>query len=181
MFKKKKPKPGAEDAPADGEAPAAAVDGADGAEGEGAPKKKKLPMLVIAIAAGVLVLGGGGTGAFFMLQPKAPADAAKEKKDKKKKDDKSAEGAKKDDKNAPVIRDGPDGVVFYTLPDQRGEHPVRRRQADLPEAEAHLRAARRTTRPTRSTDDMPRLQDMFRPSCASCGPRISPAARAAIS
>jgi len=25
---------------------------------------------------------------------------------------------KKDDKNAPVVRDGPDGVTFYTLPDQ---------------------------------------------------------------
>ena len=160
MFKKKKPKPGAEDAPADGQAPAAAVDEAEGAEGEGAPKKKKLPMLIIAIAAGVLVLGGGGTGTFFMLQPKAPADAAKEKKDKKKKDDKSAEGAKKDDKTAPVIRDGPDGVTFYTLPDQ----VVNIQSADGKPTFLKLKLTfemHDADTADALTDDTPRLEDMF--------------------
>jgi flagellar FliL protein len=114
LFFKKKPKPAADDAA--GEAPA--PEAGDGAEGDVAPRKKKLPILIIAIAAGVLVLGGGGAGAFFMLQP-AKADAAKDHKPKKKKNggEGGEGGAKKDDKNAPVIREGPDGVTFYTLPD----------------------------------------------------------------
>lgn len=119
LFFKKKPKPEAEEA--DGEAKAApdgkdskdsAEEGEDAAEGEGAPKKSKLKLIIVAAAAGVLVLGGGGTGAFFLLMPKA--GAAKSHLPKKKKE---GEGSKKDDKNAPQIRDGPDGVTFYTLPD----------------------------------------------------------------
>ena len=155
---KKKPKAGAEEAPAEDAAPAA--EGVDGAEGEGAPKKKKLPMLIIAIAAGVLVLGGGGTGAFFMLQPKAPADAAKAKKDKKKKDDKGGEGAKKDDKNAPVVRDGPDGVTFYTLPDQ----VVNIQSADGKPTFLKLKLTfemHDADTADALTDDAPRLEDMF--------------------
>ncbi|HEY3812655.1 MAG TPA: flagellar basal body-associated FliL family protein [Caulobacteraceae bacterium] len=161
MFKKK-PKPGA-DAPTDGEA-TAAPEGAEGADGEAAPRKKKLPMLIIAIAAGVLVLGGGGTGAFFMLQPKSPADKAaaeaKAKKDKKKKDEKGGEGAKKDDKNAPVIRDGPDGVTFYTLPDQvvniqssDGKPTFLKLKLTFEMHDADTADA--------LTDDTPRLEDMF--------------------
>jgi flagellar FliL protein len=155
---KKKPKPGA-DAASDGDAKP--VDGAEGEGEEGAPKKKKLPILIIAIAAGVLVLGGGGTGAFFMLQPKAPADAAKAKKDKKKKDDKGGEaGAKKDDKNAPVIRDGPDGVTFYTLPDQ----VVNIQSADGKPTFLKLKLTFEMHDPDTAdvlTEDAPRLQDMF--------------------
>ncbi|MBL8770662.1 MAG: flagellar basal body-associated FliL family protein [Phenylobacterium sp.] len=107
--KEKKPKE------AEGEAPEAA----EGAEGE-APAKKKLPlkMLIIAGAAALVVLGGGGTAAFIFLKPKpdeAHAEKGKEKKEKKdkKKDEKGKEG----EKGAAVVREGPDGVVFYTLPD----------------------------------------------------------------
>jgi flagellar FliL protein len=109
--KEKKPKE------ATGEAP----EGAEGMEGE-APAKKKLPlkMLIIAGAASVLVLGGGGTAAFMFLKPKPEAAAEKgehgKEKKKKKKDDKEKKG-KEGEKGAAVVREGPDGVVFYTLPD----------------------------------------------------------------
>lgn len=105
--KEKKPKE------PEGEAP----EGAEGVEGE-APAKKKLPlkMLLIAGAAALVVLGGGGTAAFVFLKPKpdeAHAEKGKEKKKAKKKEEKGKEG----EKGAAVIREGPDGVVFYTLPD----------------------------------------------------------------
>lgn len=105
----------------DSEAP----EGAEGAEGE-ADGKKKLPlkMIIIAGVAALVVLGGGGTAAFIFLKPKPEAAAekggehGKEKKKEKKKDEKKKEGeGKEGDKNAPVIREGPDGVVFYTMPD----------------------------------------------------------------
>jgi flagellar FliL protein len=95
---------------------------AEGAEGE-APAKKKLPlkMMLIAGAGALVVLGGGGTAAFVFLKPKPEASAekggdhAKDKKKDKKKGEKK-EG-KEGDKGAAVVREGPDGVVFYTLPD----------------------------------------------------------------
>ena len=107
--KEKKPKE------AEGENPEVA----EGAEGE-APAKKKLPlkMLIIAGAAALVVLGGGGTAAFVLLKPKpdeAHAEKAKDKKEKKKKDEKGK--GKEGEKGAAVVREGPDGVVFYTLPD----------------------------------------------------------------
>jgi flagellar FliL protein len=87
---------------------------AEGAEGE-APIKKKLSLKVL-IAGGVgavVLLGGGGTAAMLMLNK--PADAAHAKKEKpKKKDDAKKDG--KDGGKSPVS-DGPDGVVFYTMPD----------------------------------------------------------------
>jgi flagellar FliL protein len=114
---KKKPKKGEGDPPPEGAEDAAAAAPAEGAEGEvqaEAPKKGlPLKMMIIA-AAGVLVLGGAGGGAYMMFGPKAPPDAHKKAKDKKKKDEKTG---KEGDKNAPQIADGPDGVVFYTLPD----------------------------------------------------------------
>lgn len=108
--KEKKPKE------AEGEAP----EGAEGVEGE-APAKKKLPlkMLIIGGAAALVVLGGGGTTAFLMLKPKpdeaAQADKGKEKKKDKKKEEKGK--GKEGEKGAAVVREGPDGVVFYTMPD----------------------------------------------------------------
>ena len=107
--KEKKPKE------AEGENPEVA----EGAEGE-APAKKKLPlkMLIIAGAAALVVLGGGGTAAFVLLKPKpdeAHAEKAKDKKEKKKKDEKGK--GKEGEKGAAVVREGPDGVVFYTMPD----------------------------------------------------------------
>jgi flagellar FliL protein len=108
---------------------APAPEGEEGAaEGE-APAKKKPPIILIAAAAGVLVLGGGGAAAFFLLKPKPAAhgekgaeEQGKEKKEKKK-DEKKKEGEKGAEKGAegaagtPVIKEGPDGIVFYTLPD----------------------------------------------------------------
>jgi flagellar protein FliL len=94
---------------------------AEGAEGEGAPAKKKLPlkMLIIAGAAAVLVLGGGGTAAFMFLGPKSDAahadkagDHKKPKKEKKGEKGKEGEGG-----GGGQVRAGPDGVVFYTMPD----------------------------------------------------------------
>jgi flagellar protein FliL len=131
MFKKKdKAKKGkeAEEAPdsAAAETPAAeGGEGADGAEGE-APKKKGLPIKLIAIGlAALLLVGGGGGGAawFFLMKPKAgeAAHGAKDahgkdkKKDKKK--EKGGHGEGKDgEKTAGVLKEGPDGVFFYTLP-----------------------------------------------------------------
>lgn len=111
--KEKKPK----------EAEAEAPEGAEGAEGEGGGKKKlPLKMLIIGGVGALLVLGGGGTAAFMMLAPKpdpAAAEAGGKKKEEKKKDEKKKEekGGKEGEKGAPVVREGPDGVVFYTIPD----------------------------------------------------------------
>lgn len=129
LFKKKPKKTDgetpAEDEPADAAAPApegGAEGEGEGGEGDEAPKKKGPPLkLMIIAAAAVLVLGGGGTGAFLMFGPKAAPSAdghkAKPKKEKKKGHGGGAEAGKAGDKNAPQISDGPDGVVFYTLPD----------------------------------------------------------------
>lgn len=95
---------------------------AEEAEGEGEGGKKKLPLkliIIIAVAA-VLVLGGGGTAAFLLLKPKdeAAADGKhKEKKKEEKKDEKKGGKDAKEDKSAGQVREGPDGVMFYTLPD----------------------------------------------------------------
>jgi len=107
--KDKKPKE------AEGETPEAA----EGVEGE-APAKKKIPlkMLIIAGAAALVVLGGGGTAAFVFLKPKpdeAHAEKGKEKKKEKKKEEKGK--GKEGEKGVALVREGPDGVVFYTLPD----------------------------------------------------------------
>jgi flagellar FliL protein len=98
-----------------------AAEGEDGAEGGG---KKKLPlkMLIIAGVAAVLVLGGGGTAAFMFMKPKPDAAAekghGKDKKDKKKKEEKGGHGGGKEGEKAgaAVVAEGPDGVVFYTMP-----------------------------------------------------------------
>ena len=107
--KEKKPK----EAPA-GEAP----EGAEGAEGEASGKKKlPLKMLIIAGAAALVVLGGGGTAAFMFLAPKPDAAAEKGGEKKEKKKEKKAEKGKEGEKGAAVVREGPDGGVFYTMPD----------------------------------------------------------------
>ncbi len=154
--KEKKPKDARE---------AEAPEDADGVEGE-APAKKKLPlkMLMIVGAAALVVLGGGGTAAFVFLKPKPEAaadakgdhgkDKKKDKKNEKKKDGKEGE------KSAAIVREGPDGVVFYTLPDV----VVNMQTADgkptflklkltleLPDAAAVEQL----------DPNMPRLQDMF--------------------
>ena len=161
---KKKPKKGEAEASADAEAPeGAAAPAPEGEEGAAEPAKKKgLPLKLIIIAvAGVLVLGGVGAGAFVMFGPKGPpakADAHKDK-DKKKKDDKK-DDKKVVDKNAPVIADGPNGVVFYTLPDI----VVNMQTADG--RSTYLKLKLTFELPDHDTVDVlepnrPRLQDMF--------------------
>ncbi len=103
------------------------AEGAEGAEGEATPKKKKLPLLVILAAAGVVVLGGGGAAAFFLfMQPasadehgEAPADHAPEKKGGDHGGGGGGHGGASggEDGELGVIREGPDGVTFLTLPD----------------------------------------------------------------
>lgn len=99
-----------------------AAEGAEGAEGEAAPKKK-LPLLVLIGAAAVLVLGGGGAAVFFLfMQPssaeEAPADHAPEEK---KESGGGGHGGGGEEAADPAvvgtIREGPDGVTFLTLPD----------------------------------------------------------------
>jgi len=148
---------------------APAPEGEEGAEGE-APAKKKPPILIIAIAAGVLVLGGGGAAAFFLLKPKPAAEAGEhcEKKEEKKKEKKKEDkGEKKEgEKGAegaagtPVIKEGPDGVVFYTLPDI----VVNMQTADGKSTFLKLKLTFEL--PDEETADeltpnLPRLQDMF--------------------
>lgn len=146
-----------------------APEGEEGAEGE-APAKKKPPILIIAIAAGVLVLGGGGAAAFFLMKPKPAAEAGEhgEEKKEKKKEKKEKEGEKKEGEGgaaaaagpAPVIKEGPDGVVFYTLPDI----VVNMQTADGKSTFLKLKLTFEL--PDEETADaltpnLPRLQDMF--------------------
>jgi flagellar FliL protein len=135
---------------------------AEGAEGE-APAKKKLPlkMMLIAGAAALVVLGGGGTAAFMFLGPKA--DSAAEKGDhgkkKDKKDEKKKDG-KEGEKGGAQVREGPNGVVFYTMPevvvnmqtaDGRPTYLKLKLTLELPDADAV----------DELDPNMPRLQDMF--------------------
>ncbi|MDQ0462368.1 flagellar FliL protein [Caulobacter ginsengisoli] len=88
----------------------------EGAEGD-VPAKKKLPLklIIIGAVAAVLVLGGGGTAAMFLLKPKPGSEqVAKNEKPKKKKAEKKEGG--KPDPNAAQVSDGPDGVVYYSMP-----------------------------------------------------------------
>lgn len=136
---------------------------AEGEEGEGAPAKKKLPMklMLIAGAAALVVLGGGGGAAFIFLKPKpdaAHAGKTAKKSDKKGKDEKG----KKDDKggSAGQVREGPDGVLYYTMPDV----VVNMQTADG--RPTFLKLKLTLELPDQATVDqldpnMPRLQDMF--------------------
>ena len=137
-------------------------------EGE-APAKKKPPIILIAAAAGVLVLGGGGAAAFMLLKPKPAAhgekpaeehDKKKDKKEKKKEGEHGAAAGAEGAAGAPVIKEGPDGVVFYTLPDivvnmqtadGRPTFLKLKLTFELPDEEAVEVL----------TPNMPRLQDMF--------------------
>lgn len=104
----------------------AAPEGEGAAEGEdgAAGGKKKLPMkmIIIAGAAAVLVLGGGGGAAFFFMKPKPAAEAGahgghEKPKKPKKKEGGHGGGGEKPEAGAATVKEGPDGVYFYTLPD----------------------------------------------------------------
>lgn len=121
MFKfgKKKDKAAAEAASTE----VVPAEGAEGAEGEAAPKKKKLPLFVLIGAGAVLLLGGGGAAAFVLMKPapegdhgeEAPADHAPEKKGGGGGHGGGSEGEA--DASLGTVREGPDGVTFLTLPD----------------------------------------------------------------
>jgi len=94
----------------------------EGEEGEGGAKKK--PPLMILIAAGVgalVIIGGGATAAILLMGGNKTeahgkdAKAEKPKKDEKKDDKKGGKDAK--DKGPNPISQGPDGMVYYTIPD----------------------------------------------------------------
>jgi flagellar FliL protein len=126
VFWKKKPKAEAADEAATTEAPA---EGAEApAEGEAAEEGKKKPplkLIIIGAAAALVVLGGGGGAAWFFLAPKGEAGHAEKKGGghggghEKKKDGggHGKEGEETTLADGAVIRPGPDGVTFYTMPD----------------------------------------------------------------
>ena len=91
----------------------------DGAEGEAASGKKKLPlkMLIIVGAATLVVLGGGGGAAFFLLKPKPDAEHAEKGHEKEKKEKKKEKKGEEKGEIAAMVREGPDGIVYYTLPE----------------------------------------------------------------
>jgi flagellar FliL protein len=140
------------------EAPDAEV--AEGEDGEGQPATRKLSLrlLIILGAVAVLVLGGIGGAAIFLLKP---SDAAAGKAHKpKKKDDKGGKEAKDGKGSAAQVREGPDGVLFYTMPDivvnmqtadGRPTFLKLKLTLELPDQEA-VDALQ---------PDLPRLQDMF--------------------
>jgi flagellar FliL protein len=108
---KSKGKDKGKDQAAEAEAPDSENPDAEGAEGG-----KKKPPLMMLIAAGVgalVVLGGGGTVGMMLLAPHHDAAPAHKLPPKPKGDKKDG----KTDPNAAQVQDGPDGVVFYTLPD----------------------------------------------------------------
>lgn len=169
LFGKKKAK--APEAEADADAPPSTVaEGEEGLtlEGDGAPRKKKPPMVMIAAALGaVVVLAGGGTGAYLFLfkKPPTPAQAAKATKDAKAKkakakEEKKPENGGKPDPNAPVIKDGPDGVVFYTLPDVVVNMQTADGRPSFLKLKLTLELPDHDTAEVLSPN-MPRLQDMF--------------------
>jgi flagellar FliL protein len=157
---------------------AEAPEGAEGAEGEAAAGKKKPPLMVL-IAAGVgalVVLGGGGAAAYFMFLKPKPAQVAEaggehgakaEEHGKEKKKEKKAEGGEhgasadaKPEEGAPTIKEGPDGVVFYTLPDIVVNMQTASGRPTFLKLKLTLELPGEEVAES-LTPNMPRLQDMF--------------------
>ena len=124
-------------------------------------------MLIIAGVGALVVLGGGGAAAFMFLKPKPAAEgeaghgeAADQGKDKKK-DEKGGHGGGEEGVESPaVIRAGPDGVVFYTLPDI----VVNMQTADGKATFLKLKLTLELPDDSVTHDldpNLPRLQDMF--------------------
>ena len=134
---------------------------AEGEEGEGVKPKKKLSMkmMLIAGAGALVVLGGGGGAAFVFLKPKPDAAHAEKGGKEHKKKEKGKE-EKKGKEGASAVREGPDGVLFYTLPDV----VVNMQTADG--RPTFLKLKLTLELPDQEAVDglepnMPRLQDMF--------------------
>ncbi len=95
----------------------ATAEAVDGVEGE-APAKKKPPLMIL-IAGGVgalVILGGGGFAAMTMLAPKAAHAEGEKPKHEKPKKKEAGHGEKGKEGKSPIT-EGPDGVVYYTMPD----------------------------------------------------------------
>jgi flagellar FliL protein len=128
-------------------------------DGEGAGPKKKLPLKIIIIAAVAGV--GGGTAAMLLLAPKDAAHADKKADHGKKKGDKEKKGKDgKAEKTVGQITEGPNGVLFYTMPNV----VVNMQTADGKPTFLKLKLTMEV--PDQDTADllepnMPRLQDMF--------------------
>ena len=140
-----------------------------GEDGEGAPGKKKLPlkMLIIAGVGALVVLGGGGAAAFVFLKPKPAAEGeahgekAGKKAEKKDEKEKGGKGGKGEEVASPaVIREGPDGVVFYTLPDLVVNMQTGDRKATFLKLKLTLELPDGEVASTLDPN-LPRLQDMF--------------------
>lgn len=115
------------DKPAEDAAVPAVAGGEAGAD-DAAPARKKPPLLFIIIPAALVVLGGGGAAAFMLMQPKPAAAHGEEKAEAGHGAKKGGKAEKKGgghggkeggaaDSAAGKIAEGPDGVIFYTLPD----------------------------------------------------------------
>jgi flagellar FliL protein len=146
----------AKDAAEEAEAKDDAAVEAEGAESEGGGRK--LPPLRVLIAAGVgalVVLGGGGTAAFMFLSPHPAASA--HKLPPKPKSDKKGD---KSDPNAPQVQDGPDGVVYYTLPDIVVNMQTPDGKPTFLKLKLAFELPDHTTADTMDAE-MPRLQDVF--------------------
>lgn len=148
------------------------LDGAEAAaEGEGG-KKPPLRLIIIAAAAALLLIGGGA-GAYFMFFKKPPPaaegkDGKKGEKGEKgekggKEKKKEGEGEKKEGAagaDAVVVAEGPDGVVFCTLPNMVANMQAADGRPTYLKLKITLEA------PDQETADLiqpalPRIQDMF--------------------
>jgi len=108
-----------------------------------------------------LVLGGGGTAAFLIFGKKKPPEAQGEKKPEKKEEKKKEGGhGGEEAKLVGIVKEGPDGVTFYTMPDimvnmqapdNRPTYIKLKLTLELPNAELV-----EVLEP-----NMPRMQDMF--------------------
>jgi flagellar protein FliL len=128
----------------------------DAEAAEGGKKKPPLMMLIAAGVGALVVLGGGGTAALMIFSPHHDTASGHKLPPKPKADKKDG----KADPNAPLVQDGPDGVVFYTLPDV----VVNMQTPDGKPTFLKLKLAFEL--PDHATADtldaeMPRLQDVF--------------------
>ena len=160
LFRKK---PKASDPSAEVEAAAAPPTDGEGSDGAvETPSKRRPPLkfIIIGAVAGLVLVGGGG-GAFMMFGSHGGAQPGHHaSKSKKKSGGGEGEAKGPADKNAAQIADGPDGVVFYTLPDI----VVNMQTADG--KPSYLKLKLTLELPTQDTVDViepnrPRLQDMF--------------------
>jgi flagellar FliL protein len=98
-----------------------------------------------------------GAGAFFLLKPKpAEAGAAPAKAAKKEKKDKKGEG----DKPVGEVREGPDGILFYTMPGLVVNMQTADGRASFLKLKLTLEVPDQATVDTLEPN-IPRLQDMF--------------------